>query len=201
MSNNEKKIENDSLRKLRSSLDELITLSNEKTEVVNKIPETSALQKYQNRNNVDVVDDEDFSNLVEKVATLQFLGENKHRICGVLSIDLKEFKKIVLSEEYQNVKKLLVDDKKVYILSKLLAEVDHSLEQLRNLVENSDEDRTKLNAIALWMEQTNRLLDEQKNQSNVYLDFAKQANIPTDRIEQVNLAQIILKQRSERGLK
>lgn len=203
MSNNEKKKENDSLRTLQRALNSLTSLKIEKDKVVEEIPEVSAIDRYKEDNIPAVVEDEEYSNKIEQVAALQFLGKSKEEICEILSIDPKTFKEICLDVEFQNVKKRLAEDKKVYILSKLLDRVDEGMGALSDLIGAADEDRTRLNAVALLLEQTNRLLDEQKTNSggNSYADLLKRANIPEGEVEQVNLAQIIMRQRSERGLK
>ena len=202
MSNIEKKKDNDNLRKLRSTLNALTKLSIQKDKVVEEIPEISSLEKYQNNNSqIDIVEDESFLAKIEEVASLQFLGKKKEEICQLLSIDSKTFKEIVLSDEFQNIKKRLAEDKKVYILSQLLDKIDNAMSALSELVETSDEDKTRLNAVALLFEQTHHLLDEQKTGSGGgYADLMRGANIPSGEVEQVNLAQIILRRRKERGL-
>jgi hypothetical protein len=202
MSNKEKKDDNDTLRKLNETLNALTRISIEKDKIVEEIPEITTLEKYKENNTPDVVEDEAFSNLVEQVAALQFIGKNKDEICKILSIDTKTFKDVVLDENFQNVKKRLAEDKKVYILSQLLDRIDEGMTALRELISTSDEDKTRLNAVALLLEQTTRLLDDQKTASvDGYADLLKRSNVNPADVERVNFAQVILRARSERGLK
>lgn len=200
MSNDEKKQENDSIRSIQSTFNTLNRLVKEKTSLVATTPEVGLVEPYQNQNLPDVLEDEAFGNQCEQVAALQFAGQKKEAICKTLEIELRDYKKIVLSQEFVDIKKRIAEDQKVNILSKILGQVDSAVMALAELMDTADEDRVKLNAAALVLEHASRLLEEQKSQfpniQNVIRDAA-QSGEPVV----MNLAQVIMNQRAERGLK
>lgn len=200
MGNDEKKADNDSIRSIASTFNTLNRLVKEKTELTATTPEVSLVESYQNQNSPDILEDEAFANQCEQVAALQFAGQKKESICKTLEIDLKDYKKIVLSQEFINIKKRIAEDQKVNILSKILGQVDSAVMALAELMDTADEDRTRLNAAALVLEHASRLLEEQKSQfpniQNVIRDAATSGEPVV-----MNLAQVIMNQRAERGLK
>lgn len=199
MSNDEKKHENDGIRSIQSTFNTLNRLVKEKTSLVESTPEVSLVEPYQDQSLPDVIEDEEFANQCEQVAALQFTGQKKDAICKTLEIEFRDYKKIVLSQEFIDIKKRIAEDQKVNILSKILGQVDAAVMALAELMDTADEDRTKLNAAALVLEHASRLLEEQKSQfpniQNVIRDAA-QSGEPVV----MNLAQVILNQRRERGL-
>lgn len=204
MPNKQKQQDGEDIRNLKQRLDLLTKAIDENTEIQEVIPEASLIQKYQENNQsaIAVLEDEEFSNLTEQVAALQFSGKKQEEICKILSIDSKEFKLVVLSEQFQDVKRRLAEDQKTYILSKSLAKVDQAFQKLGDLIKCADEDKTSLNAIALVLEQAHRLLEDQKGNSPSALfgGAIKEANKQGDEVS-VSLAHIIMKRRQERGLK
>jgi hypothetical protein len=199
MSNDEKKADNDSVRAIASSFNTLNRLVREKTELVASTPEISLPAEYSDQSSTDVLEDEAFANQCEQVAALQFSGQKKEAICTTLEIELKDYKKIVVSQEFIDIKKRIAEDNKVNILSKILNQVDSAVMALAELMDTADEDRVRLNAAALVLEHASRLLEEQKSQfpniQNVIRDAAT-----TGEPVIMNLAQVILNQRRERGL-
>lgn len=199
MSNDDRKLDNDSVRAVKSKLNELDRLMKERDSEESSHPEVALIQKYEDNNLPAVVEDEVFANLCEQAAALQFAGNKKDEICRALEIDAKKYKEIVLSDEFANVKKRLAEDHKVHILSKVLGQVDAAIIALSDLLDTADEDRVKLNAAALVLEHAQRLLEEQKAQfpniANVIKDAAAGGEPVT-----LTLAQVIMRQRSERGL-
>jgi len=199
MANDDRKLENDSIRGVQSTLNELNRLVREKDSVVSTIPEVSLITKYQNESLPDVVEDEQFASLCEQTAALQFAGNKKDDICKVLEIDPKKYKEIVLSQDFLDIKRRIAEDQKVNILSKILGQVDAAVFALSELMDTADEDRTRLNAAALVLEHAQRLLEEQKSQfpsiGNVIKDAANSGEPVT-----LTLAQVIMRQRDERGL-
>ena len=199
MGNNERKSDNDSIRKVQSSLNELNRLVTEKNNTVATIPEVSLIDKYHDQSLPDVVEDEEFANLCEQTAALQFAGSKKDEVCKALEIDPKKYKEIVLSQDFLDIKKRIAEDLKINILSKILGQVDSAIMALAELMNVADEDRTKLNAAALVLEHASRLLEEQKSQfpniGNVIKDAANSGEPVT-----LTLAQVIMRQRDERGL-
>lgn len=200
MGNEEKKADNDSVRAIASTFNTLNRLVREKEGLNAAIPETTLPAQYSDQSSVDVIEDEAFANQCEQVAALQFAGQKKDSICKTLEIELKDYKKIVLSPEFANIKKRIAEDQKVNILSKILGQVDSAVMALAELMQAADEDRTRLNAAALVLEHASRLLEEQKNQfpniNNVIRDAANSGEPVV-----MNLAQVIMRQRDERGLK
>lgn len=200
MGNNDRKLENDSIRKVQSTLNELNRIVKEKDVVVESTPEVGLITKYQDQNLPDVIEeDEEFANLCERAAALQYSGSKKQDICDALEIDSKRYKEIVLSQDFIDIKRRIAEDHKVNILSKILGQVDSAVMALAELLVTADEDRTKLNAAALVLEHAQRLLEEQRNSfpniSNVIKDAADSGQ-PV----MVSLAQVIMRQRDERGL-
>lgn len=150
MGNNDRKLENDSIRKVQSTLNELNRIVKEKDVVVESTPEVGLITKYQDQNLPDVIEeDEEFANLCERAAALQYSGSKKQDICDALEIDSKRYKEIVLSQDFIDIKRRIAEDHKVNILSKILGQVDSAVMALAELLVTADEDRTKLNAAAL----------------------------------------------------
>jgi hypothetical protein len=199
MSNNGKKLENDSMRKIQSKLNELNRAVKDKNETIEINPEVVAVQKYQNQSLDNVVEDEQFANLCEQVAALQFSGSKKDQICEALEIEPKVYKEVVLSQEFIDIKRRIAEDNKVNILSKILTQVDGAIIALSELLETADEDRVKLNAAALVLEHASRLLEEQKAQFPNIGNIIKDAAAGSEPVS-LTLAQVILRQREERGL-
>lgn len=199
MSDIGKKQENDGLRQLQSKLNALTRAVRENETTLEAHPEASLIEKYKEQSLPVVVEDEAFSNLCEQAAALQFAGNDKNKICEALQIDFKKYKEIVLSQEFIEVKKRIAEDQKVNILSKVLGQIDSAIFALSELLDTADEDRVKLNAAALVLEHAQRLLEEQKAQfpsiNNVIKDAANSGEPVT-----LTLAQVIMRQRSERGL-
>jgi hypothetical protein len=199
MANDGKKIENDSIREVQSKLNELNRIVREKDATVESIPEVSLIQKYQNESLPDVVEDEQFASLCEQTAALQYNGSKKEDICKALEIDARKYKEIVLSQDFIDIKRRIAEDHKVTILSKVLGQVDAAIFALSELLDTADEDRVKLNAAALVLEHASRLLEDQKSSfpsiSNVIKDAANSGEPVT-----LTLAQVIMRQRDERGL-
>lgn len=200
LSNNGKKQDNDNIRSVQSTLNELNRVVKEKNRAIDITPNVGLIEKYKNQNAIDVLEaEEQFSNLCEQVAALQFSGNKKDKICDALEIDSKVYKEIVISQEFIDVKRRIAEDEKVNILTKILGQVDSAIIALSELLETADEDRVRMNSAALVLEHASRLLEEQKSQypniSNVIKDAASGAEPVT-----VTLAQIIMKQRDERGL-
>lgn len=204
MSNEIKKKDNEDIRNLKNRLDSLTKAIDDNTEIQEVVPEISMIQKYQENNNeIAVLEEEEaFSNLTEQVAALQFAGKKQEEICTLLNIMPKEFKAVVLSDQFQDVKRRLAEDQKTYILSKSLQKVDQAFQKLGDLIKCADEDKTSLNAIALVLEQAHRLLEDQRGNSPAALfgGAIKEANKQGDEVS-VSLAHIIMKKRQERGLK
>ncbi len=199
MSNDEKKADNDSVRAIASTFNTLNRLVREKESLVASTPETTLPAQYSEQSDIDVLEDEAFANQCEQVAALQFAGQKKESICKTLEIELRDYKKIVLSQEFIDIKKRIAEDQKVNILSKILGQVDSAVMALAELMDTADEDRVKLNAAALVLEHASRLLEEQKSQ------FPNIQNVIRDAAESgqpviMNLASVILNQRRERGL-
>lgn len=199
MSNNDKKIENNNIREVQSTLNQLNRLIKEKNDVISETPEVSLIAKYSKENLPDIIEDEQFANLCEQTAALQFAGSKKEDICKALEIDARKYKEIVLSQDFIDIKKRIAEDQKVNILSKILGQVDSAVDALSELLDTADEDRTKLNAAALVLEHAQRLLEEQKSQfpsiGNVIKDAANSGEPVT-----LSLAQVIIQQRAARGL-
>jgi len=199
MGNNDRKIENDNIRNVQSTLNELNRAVLEKDAVVESHPEVSLITKYQDQSLPDVVEDEQFANLCEQTAALQYSGSKKEDICSALEIDAKKYKQIVLSQDFIDIKRRIAEDHKVNILSKILGQVDQAVLSLAQLMQVADEDRVRLNAAALVLEHAQRLLEEQKAQfpsiGNVIKDAANSGEPVT-----LTLAQVIMRQRDERGL-
>jgi len=200
MGNDEKKADNDSVRAIASTFNTLNRLVREKEGLTASIPEVNLPAQYNDQSSVDVIEDEAFANQCEQVAALQFAGQKKDAICKTLEIELKDYKKIVLSPEFVEIKKRIAEDQKVNILSKILGQVDSAVMALAELMDTADEDRTRLNAAALVLEHAARLLEDQKSQfpniGNVIRDAANSGEPVV-----MNLAQVIMRQRDERGLK
>jgi len=203
VSNEQKKQDGEDIRNLKTRLDSLTKAIDENSEIQEIVPEASLIQQYQENNNTSLVllEEEEFSNLTEQVAALQFAGKQQTEICTFLSINAKEFKAVVLSEQFQEVKRRLAEDQKTYILSKSLQKVDKAFDKLGDLIKCADEDKTSLNAIALVLEQANRLLEDQRGNSpnTLFGGAIKEANKQGDEVS-VSLAHIIMKKRKERGL-
>jgi len=199
MSNNGKKQENDSMRSVQSKLNELNRIVRQKDETIQSNPETTLIDRYKDQSQVAVVEDETFSNLCEQVAALQFAGNKKDKICETLEINPRLYKEIVLSQDFADVKKRIAEDNKVVILSKILNQVDAAMIALSELLETADEDRVRLNAAALVLEHASRLLEEQKSQFPNIQNVIKDAAAGSEPVT-VTLAQIIMKQREDRGL-
>lgn len=199
MGNNEKKSENDNIRTVQATLNELNRAVLAKDAVVTSHPEVSLITQYQDQSLPDVIEDEQFANLCEQAAALQYSGNTKEDICKALEIDPKEYKRIVLSQDFIDIKRRIAEDHKVNILSKILGQVDQAVLSLSELMQVADEDRTRLNAAALVLEHAQRLLEEQKSQfpsiGNVIKDAANSGEPVT-----LTLAQVIMRQRDERGL-
>jgi hypothetical protein len=201
MGNIDKKKDNDNLRDFRERIDTLSKVIDTKNEIVEVIPEMGLIEKYRAQDNVVVLENEELSNLIEQIASLQFAGKKTEEICKLLEIDQKTLKSAVLTEEFSDVKKRLAEDQKTYLLSKVLLQVDGAMKKLGELVKVADEDKTSLNAIALVLEQANRLLaDQQGNYGNQLGGLIRGATKNGDEV-QVSLAHIIMKKRAERGLK
>ena len=200
MGNDEKKADNDSIRSIQSTFNTLNRLVREKEEVVASTPEANLPATYSDQSLPDVIENEAFANQCEQVAALQFAGQKKEAICKTLEIELKDYKKIVLSQEFVDIKKRIAEDHKVNILSKILNQVDSAVMALAELMDTADEDRTRLNAAALVLEHASRLLEEQKSQMPSFQSVIKDAAATGEPVI-MNLAQVIMNQRSERGLK
>jgi len=204
LGNEQKKQDGEDIRNLKTRLDSLTKAIDNNSEIQEIVPEASLIQRYQENNNteIDILEEEQFSNLTEQVAALQFAGKKQEEICTLLNIEPKEFKTVVLSEQFQDVKRRLAEDQKTYILSKSLAKVDQAFNKLGDLIKCADEDKTSLNAIALVLEQAHRLLEDQRGNSPTTLfgGAIKEANKQGDEVS-VSLAHIIMKKRQERGLK
>lgn len=204
MPNEQKKQDGEDIRNLKLRLDSLTKAIDDNSEIQQVIPEAGLIQKYQENNNTEIalLEEEEFSNLTEQVAALQFNGKRQEEICTLLNIEPREFKAVVLSEQFQEVKKRLAEDQKTYILSKSLAKVDQAFNKLGDLIKCADEDKTSLNAIALVLEQAHRLLEDQRGNSpsTLFGGAIKEANKQGDEVS-VLLAHIIMKKRQERGLK
>ena len=190
MSNEQKKQDGEDIRNLKLRLDSLTKAIDNNSEIQQIVPEASLIQKYQENNNTEIalLEEEEFSTLTEQVAALQFNGKRQEEICTLLNIEPKEFKAVVLSEQFQDVKRRLAEDQKTYILSKVLNQVDGAMKKLSELIRCSDEDKTSLNGIALVLEQANRLLSDQQGNtfSNTIGNIAKRAS-ETDSDVQVSL--------------
>ncbi len=200
MSNDEKKADNDSVRAIASTFNALNRLVREKETLVAATPEATLPDLYNTQSSPAVVEDEAFANQCEQVAALQFSGQKKDAICKTLEIDLRDYKKIVLSPEFAEIKKRIAEDQKVNILSKILNQVDSAVMALAELMDTADEDRTRLNAAALVLEHAARLLDEQKSQMPSFQNVIRDAAATGEPVI-MNLAQVIMNQRAERGLK
>lgn len=199
MGNEEKKATNDSVRAIASTFNTLNRLVREKEALVEATPDVTLPAEYTDQSSVDTLEDEVFANQCEQVAALQFSGQKKDSICETLEIEPRDYKKIVLSQEFIDIKRRIAEDQKINILSKILGQVDSAVIALAELMENADEDRTRLNAAALVLEHASRLLEDQKNQmpsfQNVIRDAAESGQPVI-----MNLASVILNQRRERGL-
>lgn len=203
MSNEQKKKDGEDIRNLKIRLDSLTTAIDNNSEIQQVVPEAGLIQKYQKNNNTEIslLEEEEFSTLTEQVAALQFNGKKQEEICTLLNIEPREFKMVVLSEQFQDVKRRLAEDQKTYILSKSLAKVDQAFEKLGNLIKCADEDKVSLSAVALVLEQANRLLEDQRGNfaGSIIGGAIKEANKQGDEVS-VSLAHIIMKRRKERGL-
>lgn len=201
MSNESKREENNSIRKIRSALDNLNQLAKIKNEVIEKTPELAEVDKFQNQNEIEVVEDSQFAELCEQVAALQFSGETKDTICKALSINAYKYKEIVLSEDFSSVKRRIAEDQKTNILSKVLKQVDQAILALEDLTATADEDKTRLNAAALVLEYAARLLEEQKQTSPSFNGALRDAAAgAVAGGGTVTLQQMIINQRASRGL-
>jgi hypothetical protein len=198
MSNDVKKNENDNFRTIQSTLNELNRLVKNKKEVEDEIPETSLVVPYQ-QTLPSVIEDEEFSDLCEKTAALQFNKQTVEQICVALSIDLKKYKEIATSQEFINIKKRIAEDQKVNILSKVLGQVDSAINALSELMETADEDKVRLNAAAIILEQASQLLEEQRISNPDITSVLQNATKDSEPVT-VTLAQVIMKQRADRGL-
>lgn len=199
MSNDEKKADNDSVRSIASTFNTLNRLVREKEALAIASPEVDLISEYHNQSTPDVIEDDAFANQCEQVAALQFAGQKKEAICKTLEIEPRDYKKIVLSQDFVDIKKRIAEDNKINILSKILGQVDSAVIALAELMETADEDRTRLNAAALVLETAGRMLEEQRSQ------FPTMNNVIRDAAESgqpviMNLATVILNQRRERGL-
>ena len=204
MPNEQKKQDGEDIRNLKIRLDSLSKAIDNNSEIQQVVPEAGLIQKYQENNNTEIalLEEEEFSNLTEQVAALQFNGKKQEEICTLLNIEPKDFKMVVLSDQFQDVKRRLAEDQKTYILSKSLAKVDQAFNKLGDLIKCADEDKTSLNAIALVLEQAHRLLEDQRGNSpsSLFGGAIKEANKQGEEVT-VSLAHIIMKKRQERGLK
>lgn len=201
MSNEAKRQENNSIRKIRSALDNLNTLAKAKDEIIETTPALAEVDKFQNNNAVDVLEDSQFAELCEQVAALQFSGETKDSICKSLAITITKYKEIVLSQDFSDVKRRIAEDQKTNILSKVLKQVDSAILALEDLTATADEDKTRLNAAALVLEYAARLLEEQKQTSPSFNGALRDAAAgAVAGGGTVTLQQMIINQRASRGL-
>jgi hypothetical protein len=201
MGNDIRKQQNDSIRKIRGTLDTLNQLVQQKTEVVEKTPELALVDKFDAQSDVAVLEDDQFAAHCEQVAALQFSSETKDTICKVVNISQNRYKEIVTSDEFVDVKRRIAEDQKTLILSKVLKQVDSAMDALAELTVHADEDKTRLNAAALVLEHAARLLEDQKVSSP---SFGKALGEAAAGVVAgggtVTLSQMIINQRASRGL-
>ena len=78
LSNNGKKQDNDNIRSVQSTLNELNRVVKEKNQTIDITPEAGLIEKYKSQSEIEVLEaEEQFSNLCERVAALQFAGNKK----------------------------------------------------------------------------------------------------------------------------
>ncbi len=203
MGNDIRREQNNSIRKIKSTLDTLNQLVKTKEDIITKTPELSLVDKFATQSDVTVVEDEQFSSLCEQAASLQFSGEEKNSICKTLDISAHKYKEIVLSPEFIEIKRRIAEDQKMNLLAKVLKQVDGAISALEDLAGCADEDKTRLNAAALILEHTERLLDDQKSsalspQFNNTMNNAAAGALAEGGT--VTLQQMIINQRASRGL-
>jgi hypothetical protein len=199
MGNDEIKKDNDNIREIQKGLNELNKLVSKKQDVIETIPELSELQKIQNINLPDIVEDDQFSELVEKVAAAQFTGSKKADILVTFQIDNRQYKEIVTSKEYSEINKRLAEDQRTYLLSKVLNQLDTAVDTLANLMEVADEDKVRMQSAALILEHAQEMLKEHRTSAPTIANLVQNA-ANSENVAQVNIAQFIMASRRERGL-
>jgi hypothetical protein len=205
MGNDIRREQNNGIRKIRTTLDTLNQLVKTKEEIVEKTPEFGFVDKFSAQSDVAVVEeDEQFAELCEQVAGLQFSGEEKNNICKTLAIPATEYKRVVMSNEFADVKRRIAEDQKMNILAKVLKQVDAAVKALEDLAACADDDKTRLNAAALVLETATRLLEEQKFTTVTPNGFdGAMNNAAAGALAgggTVTLQQMIIAQRASRGL-
>jgi hypothetical protein len=193
--------DNSGLRNLQKELNELNQLVRTKDGIVESSSELSNIENTNKYLSPVDIDNEEFSGLVEKVAVMQFEGNKRQDIMLSLGLSSKEFKEIILSAEFEDIKQKLVQDNKTYLLAKILGKFDDAINTLSDLLVTADEDKVRMQSAALLIENAKELLNEamvDKNASTIS-QVAKAAASGGDETT-IRLAEFVIGKRKERGL-
>lgn len=188
----------DELRTLQSELNNLTNLINEREKIIEVTPELSAVETLSS-DNAPIAEYQDLQEIAEKVAGLQFLGKKRLEIQSILNITPERFKEILYSDEYAQSKKLILEDTRIHQLATVIEKFSRAIETLSDLMMTADEDKVRMNSAALIIQNAREMIDEEKNKlpsiNGVLNEASKSGGDVT-----VNMAQIILNRRKERGL-
>jgi len=192
---------NDGLRDMQRELNDLNRLVRAKDGIVESNPQLSSIEKINSGLSIVEIDNEEFSSLVEKVATMQFEGNKRQDIMLSLGLSSKEFKEIILSAEFEDIKQKLVQDNKTYLMAKILGKFDDAINTLSDLLVTADEDKVRMQSAALLIENAKELLQDALNDrtASTISQVAKAAASGGDETT-IRLAEFVIGKRKERGL-
>lgn len=192
---------NDGLRDMQRELNDLNRLVRAKDGIVESNPQLSSIEKISSGLSIVEIDNEEFSSLVEKVATMQFEGNKRQDVMLSLGLSGKEFKEIILSAEFEDIKQKLVQDNKTYLMAKVLGKFDDAINTLSDLLVTADEDKVRMQSAALLIENAKELLQDAMNDrtGSTISQVAKAAAAGGDETT-IRLAEFVIGKRRERGL-
>jgi hypothetical protein len=192
---------NDGLRDMQRELNDLNRLVKAKNSIVEANTQLTGIEKTNQSLSIVEIDNEEFSSLVEKVASMQFEGNKRQDIMLSLGLSRKEFKEIILSAEYEDIKQKLVQDNKTYLLAKILGKFDDAINTLSDLLVTADEDKVRMQSAALLIENAKELLQDALNDrtASTISQVAKVAASGGDETT-IRLAEFVIGKRKERGL-
>jgi hypothetical protein len=192
---------NDGLRDMQKELNDLNRLVRAKEGIIENNPQLSSIKKVNTGLSIVEMDNEEFSSLVEKVATMQFEGNKRQDIMLSLGLSSKEFKEIILSAEFEDIKQKLVQDNKTYLMAKILGKFDDAINTLSDLLVTADEDKVRMQSAALLIENAKELLQDALNDrtASTISQVAKAAASGGDETT-IRLAEFVIGKRKERGL-
>jgi hypothetical protein len=193
--------DNDGLRDMQRELNDLNRLVKAKNSIVEANTQLTGIEKTNQSLSIVEIDNEEFSSLVEKVASMQFEGNKRQDIMLSLGLSGKEFKEIILSAEYEDIKQKLVQDNKTYLLAKILGKFDDAINTLSDLLVTADEDKVRMQSAALLIENAKELLQDALNDrtASTISQVAKAAASGGDETT-IRLAEFVIGKRKERGL-